>query len=95
MPISLSGPNTCPSALNKLLLEGLRRGLIFGAVLVVVSLQDHVKLAIELCEKMESSKPGHMAAFLKVSDYLLVGCVLRTIEAPCERWLFSSESGTL
>ena len=34
-------------------------------------LQDHVKLAIELSEKMESSKPAHMAAFLKVSHPLL------------------------
>lgn len=30
--------------------------------------QDHVKLAIELSERMEASKPSHMAAFLKVSQ---------------------------
>lgn len=30
-------------------------------------LQDHVKLAIELSERMESSKPAYVAAFLKVS----------------------------
>lgn len=68
MSTFLSDPNTSPSFLNKFFLKGLRRGLIFDAVLVVVSLQDHVKLAIELCEKMESSKPAHMVAFLKVTD---------------------------
>lgn len=31
--------------------------------------QDHVKLAIELSEKMESSKPAYVAAFLMVRFY--------------------------
>ncbi|CAN0418464.1 unnamed protein product [Pylaiella littoralis] len=33
--------------------------------LALKSMQDHVKLAIELSERMEASKPAHMAAFLK------------------------------
>ncbi|CAM9167343.1 unnamed protein product [Ascophyllum nodosum] len=43
-----------------------KRGVNGGiAGLSLKNMQDHVKLAIELSEKMESSKPAHMAAFLK------------------------------
>ncbi|CBJ33014.1 expressed unknown protein [Ectocarpus siliculosus] len=33
--------------------------------LALKNMQDHVKLAIELAERMDSSKPAHMTAFLK------------------------------
>ncbi|CAM9655845.1 unnamed protein product, partial [Ectocarpus fasciculatus] len=33
--------------------------------LALKNMQDHVKLAIELAERMDSSKPAHMAAFMK------------------------------
>eukprot|EP00752_Nemacystus_decipiens_P009467 g8465.t1 len=35
------------------------------SALALKNMQDHVKLAIELGDRMESSKPAHMAAFLK------------------------------